>query len=250
MRIRVFGAAAIWLAAVPAWAQVPKDVQGPWTLTPEMVMCTDLPIAARHIPRLTIKGIHDLEERLATTTGLVVIGRSPDDGLAVGQRYTAARVRNEPGGFPREGYGDLRVSGIITVTAIDDINAMAQIDAVCDTIEPGDLLEPFAAAPLPATAADLSIAPDFTERANVLFGTDHRGAFGLGDVFSIDRGTLHGVVPGARYAVYRDQRNGLPLIYSGELVVMTTAEMTSKVIATKALTLIEAGDAVVPRRKP
>ena len=40
--------------------------------------------------------------------------------------------------------------------------------------------------------------------------------FGDGDVFSIDRGTAHGVAAGARYAIYRDFHNNLPLVYMGE----------------------------------
>ena len=88
MRIRLIGAAAIWLAAIPVWAQSPKEVRGPWTLTPTMVMCTDVPVATKPVPGLTIKGIHNYDPKLLATTGPVVIGRRPEDGLGL-QRQSA-----------------------------------------------------------------------------------------------------------------------------------------------------------------
>ena len=61
---------------------------------------------------------------------------------------------------------------------------------------------------------------------------------------------LHGVVPGARYAFYRDFHNGMPLVHIGEAVVLETAEQTSKVAITRVLDSIQPGDIAVPRRKP
>lgn len=251
MLIRVVGAAALCLAAIPAWAQVPAEVAGHWTLTPAMVLCTDLPAAAKPVQRLVVKGPHVTDGRQVVTSGMLVIKRLPDDGLAVGQRYVSARVRGSMRDFPRagKGFGDLRVSGVMTVKALDDLNALAEVDFACDSIEPGDFLEPYVEVALPTAAAPL-VAPDFSDRANVLFGTDNRVLFGNGDVMSIDRGTIHGVAPGARYAIYRDRRDGLPLIHLGEVVVLTTAELTSKVMVTTAIDGLEVGDVVVPRRQP
>ena len=56
MRIRVITFAAMAMAAAPVYAQSP-DVTGPKTLTVPMVMCTDLPITSKPIPRLTIAGL-------------------------------------------------------------------------------------------------------------------------------------------------------------------------------------------------
>jgi len=86
----------------------------------------------------------------------------------------------------------LRVTGWITVRAIDENNALASIDAVCDTVEVGDFLEPTVDIELPTAAFPL-MYPDFNDRANVIFGADNRVLFGDGDVFSIDRGTAQGV---------------------------------------------------------
>jgi hypothetical protein len=102
---------------------------------------------------------------------------------------------------------------------------------------------------IPAEAAT-SFPPDFSDRGSVLFGSDNRLIFGDGDITSIDRGTVHGVVPGSRYALYRDRKDGMPLVYIGEAVVLTTGESTSKVMVTKALDAISTGDVAVPRRTP
>lgn len=250
MRTRVFCAAALCLAAVPALAQSPKDVRGPWTLTPSIVTCTDLPILSQPVPRMVVKGPQSTEHRIAMGTGeTVVIGRSQDDGLAVGQRYIASRLNRDERYFPRNGesFGGLRVTGFITVFAVNQWNALARIDFACDAVQSGDYLEPFVETVLPETAAPM-LYPDFTDRGAILFGADNRELLGHGDVTSIDRGSAHGVTPGARFAVYRDKHNGLPLIYIGDVVVLTTTEITSKVMVTKAVADILRGDTIVPRR--
>ena len=250
MRIGVISLAALALA-VPAFAQTPADVTGPKTLTVPMVMCTDLPVLTKPIPRIRIAGPHATDGRTVMNTGLVVIGRTPDDGLAVGQRYIAQRLRSSEKDFPRpgEGYGDLRVSGWLTIYAIDEFNALASIDLACDTVETGDFLEPYVETPLPDSASP-PVYPDFNDRANVLFGSDNRTLFGDGDVFSIDRGSLHGVTQGQRFAIYRDYRQGLtpPLVYLGDVVAMTVSEQTTKVVVVKAVDGIMPGDVVVARR--
>src|SRR4029453_2655707 len=128
---------------------------------------------------------HVTDGRTAMTDGLLVINRTPNDGLAVGQRYIAQRLRTDPKRFPRpsEGYGDLRISGWVTVRAIDEFNALASIDAACDSIKMGDLLEPYVETPLP-TSATAPVYPDFSDRAYVIFGSDNRVLFAAGDVFS------------------------------------------------------------------
>jgi hypothetical protein len=250
MRIRVIAGAAVWLAAAPVLAQS-IDVTGPRTLTPPMVMCTDLPVTAKPVPRLVIKGPHTTDGRTSMSGGQLIINRTPDDGLAIGQRYVSHRLNGDTKRFPRqgEGYGDIRVTGWITIIAIDEFNALAEINFACTAIESGDFLEPYVELALPTSASE-PIKPDFSDRANVLFGTDNRVMFGNGDVTSIDRGTVNGVVAGSRYAIYRDFHNGLPLVHMGEAVVMSVGEQTSKIVVTITRDAIAPGDVAVPRRQP
>jgi hypothetical protein len=216
-----------------------------------MVMCTDLPAAAKPTPHMFIAGPVATDGRIAAASGMVVIKRTPDDGLAIGNRYIAQRVHGDPKAFPRpgEGYGDLRITGTVVIRALDELNAIAEVDFACDSVESGDFLEPYVEPIIPTDAAPMAL-PDFSDRASVLFGADNRVAFGDGDIASIDRGTVHGVMPGARYAIYRDTHDGMPLVYIGEAVVLTASEMTSKVMVTKAFDAIAGGDVAVPRRTP
>ena len=245
--------AALLLAASPtAWAQSRSPVTGPRTLRPQQVSCTDLPAATLPVPTLVIRGGHNTDGRQTFSSGdVVVVGRVPDDGLAVGQRFAARRLQGGPARFPRrgEGFGKVRTAGWLTITAVDDTNALAVIDFACDSIESADYLEPFTEVVLPV-AADPMGEPQFAERANILFGTDTREMFGDGDTFSIDRGTTHGVAVGARFAIYRDHMNGIPLVYIGDALVLETGELTSKVVLVIAKDVVQVGDVAVPRRLP
>ena len=216
-----------------------------------MVMCADLPITAKPVPRLVIKGPHTTDERTTMSRGgLLIINRTPDDGLAIGHVYLpAAAWRRQAVPQAGEGYGDIRITGWMTIIAIDEFNALAEVNFACDTIESGDFLEPFTELVLPTSAPEPS-KPDFSDRANLIFGTDNRVIFADGDVASIDRGTVNGVVAGQRYAIYRDFHNGLPLVYMGDAVVMSVNEQTSKVVVTSGAGCDWARDIAVPRRQP
>jgi hypothetical protein len=252
MRTRILWAVAGLLVAAPVFAQSSKDVTGPRKLTPAMVMCTDLPITTKPVPRMAIAGIVSTDGRHASSAGgNVIIKRAPDDGLAIGQRFIAQRLHGDPKAFPRpgEGFGDLRLTGWVIIRALDDINALAEVEFACDSVEDGDFLEPFVAASLP-TSATAMLDPDFSDRATVIFGADNRVVFGDGDIASINRGTAHGVVTGARYALYRDRHDHMPLVHIGEAVVLAASETTSKVMVTRSSDAIESGDTAVPRRMP
>ena len=98
MRIGIV-ATAVLLAAVPASAQAPVDVLGSRTLTPWMVACTDVPVTAKPEPRLTIKGVHTIDERWLASGGQeVMIGRIPErraaSGTALGRATAARRPEN------------------------------------------------------------------------------------------------------------------------------------------------------------
>lgn len=247
--VAVFAAFTL-VAAGPLWAQSPAHITGPRTLVPAHVSCTDLPTATLPAPMLFITGGHNPDGHQNLVRGEVaVINRAPGDGLQVGQRYVTRRLHGGPKRFPREGegFGQLRISGWLTVTAMDEVNALAMIDFSCDVIQPGDYLEPYVELVLP-TAADPMGEPNFAERANILFGTDRRQSFGDGDTFSIDWGTVHGVAPGARFAIYRNVEDGLPLVYVGDVVVMEQGELTSKVVLVRVRDAVRSGDMAIRRR--
>jgi len=250
MRIGILATAAL-LTAIPvsAQGQVPKDVHGPRTLMPWMVACADTPVTSKPNPRMVLRGTRSSDNHAMATRGSEVnINRTPNDGLAVGQKYAIRRLQGNPMGFTREGelYGAVATVGFITITAIDQYNALANVDFACSSIMPGDYLDTYTAPALPTTAAAM-IYPDFDDRANVLQGTDGRVIFGDGDTLSINRGTEHGATVGARFAFYRDRRDGMPLFYLGDAVVMELGERTSKLVVVHAVDAVTTQDIAVPR---
>ena len=252
MRTVLAFAACTLAAAGPLWAQS-VSITGPRTLTPAQLMCTDLPVVTRTASPLFVKGGHNTDGHTSLRKGEVaVLNRTFDDGLRVGQSYFVRRLHTGPTReLPRigEGFGMVRTAGWLTVTAIDEVNALALIDFSCDSIEAGDYLEPFVETVLP-TSADPLGAPIFGDYANILFGTDTRTTFGDGDTLNIDRGTVHGVIPGARFAIFRNVVQGLPLVYVGDVVVMEQGELTSKVVVVRVTDVVQQGDVVVRRRNP
>jgi hypothetical protein len=252
MRIGIMATAAL-LTAIPASAQAPKDVHGPRTLTPWMVACADTPVTAKPEPLITIKGVRTSDNRAMAARGQEIdIGRLPNDGLAEGQRYAVRRLAGDPKTFPREGegYGAIATVGWVTITAVDQYNALADVDFACTPVQPGDYLEVYNEPPLP-TSATAMVKPDFSDRAAILQGTESKVMFGDGDVLSIERGATHGVVVGARYAIYRDPRTGtegMPLFYLADAVVTEVGALTSKVVLVKAVDAVTTADVAVPRR--
>ena len=252
MRIGIMATAAL-LTAIPASAQqAPKDVHGPRTLLPWMVACADTPVTAKPEPRITIKGTRSPDGVYFSSRGNeIAIGRTPEDGLAPGQRYAVRRLAGDPKMFPREGegYGAVTTVGWVTITATDQYNALANVDFSCMPLIPGDYLEAYSEPVLPVSATAM-VAPDFTDRASILQGNDSKVSFGDGDTLSIDRGTTHGVVAGARFAIYRDRRDGMPLFYIGDAVVMEPGALTSKLVVVRVVDAVTTEDIAVPRRQP
>jgi hypothetical protein len=249
MRVRVVFTAIAVMAAVPAWAQS-KTTLAPRTILPAHVMCADLLVPAMPVAGQRIAGAHHPEDRLVLSRGdVAVLSRQPEDGLAVGQRYL---VRRLPSGvtaiLPKEGgYVPVRTIGWLTITALDDLNAMAHIDHACDAIEPDDFIVPYSEPVLPTPDVNLA-PPDFTERVQILPGLEGRQMFGAGDTLSLARGTDDGVTVGARYAIYRDRKDGKPLVLVGEAIVAELSPATAKMVLMSTTNVVNVTDIAVPRR--
>jgi len=250
MRVCIVLTAISLLAAAPVGAQSKSTLASRTTL-PAHVMCADLQVPALPEARLRVRGPHHSEQRLGLTRGdTAVIARTADDGLAVGQRFL---VRRLPTGVQAElsrdgGYLPVRTPGWVTITALDEVNAMARVDHACDAIEPGDYLEPYVEISLPEAAAAVP-APDFSERVQVLSGLDGRSVFADGDTFSIARGTEHGVALGSRFAIYRDRKDGRPLVHIGEAIVTDPLATSSKLLLMTTTDAVDTDDIAVPRRE-
>jgi len=247
--------ASVVLFAIALSAAAPVEAQSTSTLAsrttlPAHVMCADVLVSVLPVPALRIKGTHHSALRLTMSRGdLAVVARTPGDGLAVGQRFLVRRMpmQSQLDNFRDGGYLSIRTPGWVTIAAMDEVNAMARVDYSCDAIEPDDYLEPYAEVSLP-TAEVATLPPDFNQRVRVLPGVDGRELFANGDTFSIASGTEHGMTLGARFAIYRDRKDGKPLVHIGDAIVTDPSATTSKLLLITTTDAVDIRDIAVPRR--
>lgn len=218
-----------------------------------MVACTDSALTSMPEQRLVITGARFPDDRVMASRGQEVdINRTPNDGLAVGQRYVVRRIQRSPiVSRDADAYVIVRTAGFITITLIDHNNALANVDIACSPIQEGDYLEVYTEPTLPTTAApDMTTLPDWDDRAAIVAGTDGKVLFGDGDTLTIERGTAHGVTSGQRFSIWRDFHNRLPLYYIADVVIVEPGERTSKAVVVRAVdAIMSASDVAIPRGK-
>ena len=142
----------------------------------------------------------------------------------------------------------LMTSGWIRVYAVDDEMSLATVTHACDGINVGDILEPFSLPTMP-TAPSIRYKAQRDNYGHVLTGADGRRSFGRGDFFLVDRGSDHGVTPGAQFVVYRDKL--LPenfLFELGEAVAVEVRPETSTLRVTLSRDAFITGDYVALRK--
>ncbi len=242
--------AALALVSLSAFAQTPAD-----SLTPPQiaVACSPPPaLELMAIDGLQIIGSQDAAFRSLFGAGdlLVVNGGTPK-GLQLGQRYFLRR----PIAFGDAHRGRVptivHTAGWVRVVALNETTAIAMVEHACSDILAGDYLEPFQAPTVPesASARDAPGEPDFSSLGRILFGDDQRSTVGAGQYMLIDRGSQQGVVPGARFAIYRDVHvDGVPLTAVGEATAVSIGKRLALVHITSARDAIISGDIVVPRK--
>jgi hypothetical protein len=242
-------AAVLLVAATGATAQTPGRVLSPIETAVACAPPPTLDVAPEHT--LHVIGTQDVNARLAYgSRDLLVIDGGTGAGVELGQQFYIRRG-NRFGlsdGMPRHG---ARTVGWAHIVAVNESTAIAAFDHICAAVLKNDYLEPFVAPVVPpgVDRDDPTGEPDFTALGQVIGGNEDRSAMGTGDFVLIDRGTNHGVMPGQRFALYRNVRAaGLPLASVGELVVISTSPGASLTRITRARDAVMTGDFVAPRR--
>ena len=245
----VMTAAVVMAAAAPAVAQSEMPVLSPVQVA---VACAPPPTFAgepdhaRHIA-----GAQDTAPRTVFgSRDLVVLDGGAKDGLQLGQWFFVRRANRFGMYGPGHGRG-AKTLGWLHVVAIDDATAIAQVDHTCGAVIAGDYLEPFVLPAMPASVDTTETGgdPDFENLGRIVNGNEDRSAFGDGDFALIDRGSEQGVVPGQRFAIYRDLRvAGLPLTSVGEAVVISTGGSVAVARITRVRDAVIAGDYVAARK--
>src|SRR5262249_40932430 len=142
-------------------------------------------------------------------------------GVQLGQQFFIRRTMTFGGNQISRGAKTL---GWVRVVAVNESTAIASVDEVCGGILVDDYLVPFVPPQIPASAENNDTAgpPDFSTLGRIVVGNEDRSQLGAGEFALIDWGKTQGVVPGARFAIYRNVgMNGLPLVSVGEGVVIS-----------------------------
>jgi hypothetical protein len=197
---------------------------------------------------LRVTGAQDTEAlSLFEPRHSLVLSGGTRDGVALGQKYFVRRPIHSQDHRSTAGIMTL---GWLSVVAVNETTAIGSIDHFCDGMQIDDYLEPYARPVIPAGADRDEPAgdPDFSTLGRVVSGIATHSTVGIGNLMLIDRGTDQGVEPGARFAVYRDVRTGVPLTSVGEAVVVSIGKSMSLARVTRSRDAIVAGDYIVPRK--
>ena len=200
---------------------------------------------------LHVVGAQDTVPRAIYGSGdLLVIDGGTSRELQTNQRFFVRRAE-WPGEHGPGAAHAIATAGWLRIVAVNETTAIAAIEHVCMDISEGDYLEPFVRPELPANAgvADSRGDLNFDALGRIMHGERLRASGGIGDFMLIDRGSDLGATPGARFAVYRDLRQGgIPLTAIGEAVVISVSPSSSVVRITQARDAVRSGDYIVPRK--
>lgn len=244
----VLCAVMVGVGATTAMAQptLPPNAFGALGMYPKRLSCADLPVYSEPAPTHRLSAAHEGDGKLRRAFGpgdTLVLPGGTSSGLQTGQQFFVRRLllspdRQKPSATTP---GTVHTAGWVTIVGADSVSALARVDNACDHFLKGDYLEPFTPAALP-TAVAAPGQPQFTDMGQLLFGNDGRRSFANGDLIVINRGSSHGMTAGARLSVFRDTKNGGPLVPVGHAIVLTVAGDTSTVIADRVRDALTAGD--------
>jgi hypothetical protein len=201
---------------------------------------------------LRVSGGQDSFDRHSYLPGdLITINAGRENGIEVGQEYYARRVlASQHETVSHATPATIATTGWIRVYAVDDQMSLATITHACDGINVGDHLEPFVLPTVPAVSANKP-KPQRDNYGHVMTGHDRRRAFGRGDFFLVDRGSDHGIAPGAQFVLYRNKQVDGNFLYDlGEAVAVDVTAESSTLKVTVSRDAIQAGDLVALRKQP
>jgi hypothetical protein len=243
------GTALVLVAACAAAAQTDT---GKLSSLEKGVACAPPPSFDGPPPRaLHILGSQDTMQRSLLGPGdTLVVDGGTESGVQLGQQFFVRRLNNFGMARGRRAEGTT-TAGWISIIAVNESTAIASVDHACGPLLEMDFLVPFVAPVLPAGADrdDTPGQPDFMALGRIITGGGDRVATGPGDFVLIDQGSDQGVIPGARFALFRDVGpKGTPLASVGEAVVISTGTSMSLTRITRARDVVYSGDYVAPRK--
>jgi hypothetical protein len=182
---------------------------------------------------------------------MLTINGGTEAGVQLGQVYFVRRANRFGTYGASAGHQGARTGGWVRIVAVNESTAVAAFEHVCGPVAANDYLEPFVAPVVPPGVErdEAPGEPDFNSMGQIVVGNEDRNSMAAGEFALVDRGSQHGVAPGARLALFRSLGvSGLPLAPVGEAVVITVGPTMSLTRITRARDAIRGGDLVAPRK--
>jgi hypothetical protein len=237
------------LTALPASGQTLSANMSPLQLA---IACAPPPkLAPEPQDPIRVLGAQHAEPKtLLGEQDLLVLDGGFAKGLVVGQEFFVRRLNVDPGMYGVQVW-PIITSGWVSIIAVNNTTAIANVLRTCGPIHAGDYIEPFVRPEPPANLESVVTSGrlDFTSLGRVLFGREAHDNASVGEFVLIDQGVDNGFAPGAPIALYRDpEQQGMPLVAIGEAAVVSVGPTMSLVRVNQARTEVRTGDYVVPRR--
>lgn len=245
-------AAVSFTVAVPVLAQAPMPTTRAVTRDyAAEVACGARALAAPADMSLRVAGGREHGKSMfGPGEPLIITGGTAKD-LKVGQEYFVRRVISDrfvAAGSDGARTASIHTAGWVRIADVRDDTAVATITKVCDSIEEGDYLEPFAKPSVPTTATAAG-EPDFSDPGHLILGDERRQMAAQGDMMVLDRGSDHGLRPGQRLTVYRTTANGSgPVARIAEATAMVVHPETTVIRIDKTTDAVVVGDLVAIHR--
>lgn len=193
---------------------------------------------------MKIIGSEEGDAKLALATGdIVYLNKGSREGIQPGdQFYSQRRARKTDAGWLIER------SGWVTVLAVQERTAIAEITQACADILIDDYLLPFEPVPVPLIPVQPSatrLTPETGKtRGQIVASLDNVRSLGEGYLVSIDVGERDGVIPGNVFVIYRYLYKNVQRKVLGELAVLTVNEKAATAKITDSYDYIIVGDQV------
>jgi len=254
MSNRLCVSVCLWLVSSVLGAAMPSAAQRaptpePTNLPPEVLSLACAPTLTFEEPatpvRVTGSQNSSIHQNFAPGD-LITINAGTDNGIEVGQLYYTRRLvpRERQRSIGRDNPATIQTTGWLRIYAVDNTMSLATISYPCDAIHLYDYLEPFVLPTLPTVSTD-RVSPQRGNYGRVMVGNDNRRSFAKGDYFVVDRGSDHGVTPGSRFMIYRDNLTwGNFLFELGEAVAVDVGPESSTLQATMSRDAFLVGDYV------
>jgi hypothetical protein len=252
MSTRVVGV-SLWLVlsvlvAAMASAGQRAPTPDPVNLPPEVLSRACAPTLTFEDPAVPLRvtgSQHSSIHRNFAPGDLITINAGTDNGIEVGQLYYTRRaVPRERRSISHDNPAVIQTTGWLRIYAVDKQMSLATISYPCDAIQLDDYLEPFVLPTLPTVSTE-RVSAQRGNYGRVMVGNDNRRSFAKGDYFVVDRGSDHGVTPGSRFIVYRDNLTwGNFLFELGEAVAVDVGPESSTLQATMSRDAFLVGDYV------